>query len=906
MEATEAQNRVAGLATMVVVVALLLGIFPATASAVSTAAEAQALFDDELLDQDYVMHTAKDHYEEALQVAEKAIAAQPGSQEWRRRAARSAELAGRRRQALNHWLFLVEQGDGAARQSALRLTRGMHEFPIRRTLLEAELRAGNGDDDLLREYIGVCTELGATNEAYDLLSSRISFGNRELLLQELARLAEGLGRPQSAINAYDQLALIRPLTPQEQQKRASLQFGDGDLQRNWQQAFGGRQEDPLPADELAMGATAAPSEQRQLYSWRDARRRDDGNGRRYLKIEPPSVGATLKYELNYDERIVSNAKTVDRAHTITERLDVNSRGYLYHPALFQFGVKVAPEFLQRMQSYRDASNDRSSDDTSFNANYQLNATLLSQKPYTLTLFAQRLEAQTWASYSGATTTAADSYGADLTLKSLLFPTTLGFSKSSGDQQGYYRSRSDWQEFHLLSRHSGKISGESSLSSTYSSNQQLTNSIATSIKTFNTNLTNQLKLTSDERVKLSSNLQYTHQDATSNLTNSLFINEQLHWRHRSNLQSQYLYSYRQTTSTVSDSYWHALEGRLSHRLYENLTTVAALAATRNETDGGRQDSGSGSLSADYRRRLGSWGQLGLTAGLQDQYNRRSGDTGLVQVSNEPHTLTIGNDTYLNQSDVDPASIMVTNSTGGTIYLNSIDYRVDLVGSSLLITRLPLGSIGDGQLVLISYRYTRSSGYNDRLLTQQYGSTLELFKTLFLSYRYLQADQTILSGAPPDRLSDSRIHLASARLDQGWGESSVSYEDAVNTTDISYTRWEASQWFRLRYSNWLQANLRGYYGETDYRTIDDLKKTYGGTAGGFWSPAPWLRFTLEGYLERTSGRLQSSVNGGGKLDLEANYRLWSARIGYKYTDQNDQISDYQRRNHILQFQISRTVW
>lgn len=59
MEAREAQNRVAGLATMVVVVALLLATFPATAPGVSTAAEAQALFGDELLDQDYVMHTAK-------------------------------------------------------------------------------------------------------------------------------------------------------------------------------------------------------------------------------------------------------------------------------------------------------------------------------------------------------------------------------------------------------------------------------------------------------------------------------------------------------------------------------------------------------------------------------------------------------------------------------------------------------------------------------------------------------------------------------------------------------------------------------------------------------------------------------------------------------------------------------
>lgn len=892
-----------GLTALAMVVSLLATL-PVTVYGTPSRVEAQALFDDELFDQDYVMHTANDKHEEALQVAEKVVAAEPGNQEWRRRAARSAELAGRRRQALNHWLYLAERGDGVARQSALRLTRSMHEFPIRRTLLEAELRAGNGDGDLLKEYVGVCKELGATSEAYDLLSSRITFGDRELLLQELALLAEALGKPLAAVNALDQLALIRPLTPQEQQKRASLQFGDGDLQRDWQQAFGDRQEHPLPADELFLG-DEDPSSARRHYRWRDVRRSEDA-GRRFLKLESPSLGATVKYEFNRDERVVANARTVDTAHTVTERVELSSRGYLYHPALFQFGVKAAPEFTQRMQSYTDASGDRSSDDGSFSPNYQFNATLLSQKPYTLTLFSQRLEAQSWSSFSGAITTVTDSYGADLALKYHLFPTSLGFSKSSGKQQGYYRSRSDWEEFHLLSRHSDRISGESSLTSTYSANNQLTNGIATSITTFNTIITNQLKLTSDERLRLSSNLQYTHQDATSNLTNSLFLNEQLNWQHLPNLQSLYLYSYRQITSTAADNYWHSLEGRLTHTLYENLTTVAALAATRNEASGGRQDTGSGVLNADYRRRLGGWGQLGVTAGLHEQYSRRSGDTGLVQVSNEPHTLGIGSDTYLNQYDVDLASIVVTNSSGGAIYLNGIDYRVDLVGSSVLISRLPLGSISDGQLVLVSYSYTRSSGYDDRVLTQQYGTSLELFRSLYLSYRYLRASQTILAGPPPDRLSDSRIHLATARLDQGWGESAISYEDAVNTSDISYTRWEASQWLRLRHSNWLQGNLRGYYGETSYRSVNDLKKTYGGSTGGYWSPMPWLKLTLEGYLERTSGRLQRSINGGGKLDLEASYRLWSARIGYKYTDQNDQISDYKRSNHILQFQISRTVW
>lgn len=899
-------RRLRGLALLIVAVPLLLlAPVPTVASGPVSGVEAQALFDDELLDQDYVMHTANDHNEEALQVAEKAVATQPGNQEWRRRAARAAELAGKRRQALNHWLYLADQGDGAARQSALRLTRSMHEFPVRRTLLEAELRAGHGDGDLLKEYISVCKELGATSEAYDLLSSRISFSERELLLQELARLAEALGRPLDAVNAFDLLAQIRPLNSQELQKRASLQFGDGDLQRSWQQAFGGKQDDPLPADELVVGDTGGASALPRQYSWRAGRRTDD-EGRRYLKLESPSLGATVKYELNRDQRIVSNVKTVDTAHTVTERLELNSRGYLYHPALFQFGVKAVPEFTQRMQSYRGSSGDRSSNDGNFSPNYQLNATLLAQKPYTLTLFSQRIEAQTWSSFSGASSAVTTSYGADLALKYQLFPTTLGFSKSNGEQQGYYRSRSDWQEFHLLSRHNDKISGESSLSSTYSANQQQTNGIATSIKTLNTIVSNQVKLTSDERLKLSSNLQYTHQDATSNLTNSLFLNEQLNWRHLPNLQSLYLYSYRKISSTVSDSSWHSFEGRLTHTLYENLTTVAGLSASRNETDGGRQDTGSGLLNADYRRRLGSWGRLGVMVGLNEQYNRRYGDAGPVQISNEPHSLSIGSEVYLNQSDVDLGSIIVTNSSGSVIYLNGVDFRVDLVGRSAMLSRLPLGSIGDGQMVLVSYSYTRSSGYNDQLLTQQYGTTLELFRALYLSYRYLRADQTILSGTPPDRLSDSKIHLASARLDQGWGGSAFSYEDAVNTSDISYTRWEASQWFQLRYSNWLQANLRGYYGETSYRSVDDQKTTYGGTAGGYWSPASWLRFTLEGYLERTSGRLQRSVNGGGKLDMEASYRLWSARIGYKYTDQNDQISDYRRSNHILQFQISRTVW
>jgi hypothetical protein len=876
----------------------------AAESAAVAVDEVRTLFEDDLFAMAYSSHIAKDQYDEALQVAEQAIKARPENLEWRRKAANSAERAGKRDQALTHWLYLVEQGDGAARQSALRLTRSMNEFPVRRSLLEGMLLSGTTDPDLLSEYLSVSESIGATSEAYDLLLSKLTYGDREFQLKEQARLAELLGRPAEAVNALDRLALIRPLTPEETTKRAKLQFGTGDLQRDWQTSYGTR-----PADEQLNGSTVAddglttPAEPRRSYIWNEAARKTDE--RRYFAVATPTVGAALKYEFNQDERIVSGRKTVDSSHTVTERLDLNTQGHLYHPALMQFRLKFSPEFLQNMQSHSDISGDTATDGTTFSPNYQVGATLLSQKPYTLTGFAQHLEAQSWATYTGVTKTSTDSYGGDLVLKYNLLPTSFGYSASKSEQQGYYSTSSDWQEFHLLTRHSG-VTGESSFSSSYSSNRQRTNSIANEIKTFSNTLNNQLSFTEDERVKLSSNLQYLYQDSTSLQTDSLYLNEQLVWKHLQNLQSLYQYSYRQVTSQASSNYWHSLDARLTHKLYENLTTTAGVTGVLNDADGGSQDSLSGLMNTDYQRRLGEWGVLGLIAGVSQQYTTRSGARATVQVSSESHTLNSGTETFLNQADINQNSIIVTNSAGTVVYVDEIDYRIDQIGRSLRISRLPLGSISDGQLVLISYSYTRSAGFDDLVLTQNYGVSLELLRSLSLSYRYLHAAQTVQSGPPPDRLSNSTIHLATARYDEGWGETSLTFEDARNNSDLSYTRWEASQGVRLRYGNWFQCNLRGYYGETHYRSIVDLKKTYGGSTGTSWSPYSWLKMSLEGYLERVEGDLESTINGGGRVGAEASYRLWTARLGYKYAEQNDLFNSYNRTNQMIQFEISRAVW
>ncbi|MBV5339827.1 MAG: hypothetical protein J0665_09755 [Deltaproteobacteria bacterium] len=904
-------------------VAVLLCMLQLTCSAAAeplagSVTEIRTIFENELFNMAYTASSENEKHDEALKVAEQAVKARQADREWRRRAARSAELAGQNDLALAHWLFLSELGDGTARQSALRLSRRMNEFPVRRYLLEGMLLAGYDDPTLLKEYLTVSEAVGAASEAYDLLASRLTYSNRELLLQEQARLAELLGKPADAVNALDKLALIRPLTPDETIRRAKLMFGQGDLARAWQTSHGLEPDTKIQPDEPAedfLPLHSAPEtaqtaqeqhptvpETRRSFNWNaTSRRRAE---RHYFQIDPPAVGALVKYEINQDERTVSGQKSIDSSHTITERLDLATSGFVYHPALLQFSLKFSPEFRQSTQTKSELSDETSTNGTSFSPNYQTSAVFFGQKPYTLTSFAQHLEAQSWATYTGVTRTTTDSFGADLSLKYSLLPTTIGFSSSKSEQDGYFVTGSEWQEVHLLSRHSG-ITGDSSLSSSYSSNKQDTNGVANEIKTMNSSFSNQYKVTTDSRIHLATNLQLMSQESLNLQNDSLQISENLAWQHLENLRSQYTFNYRQFETGSTSTKWSSLDGRLTHKLYENLTTTAGGSGTLNSYSGGEEKALTALLNSAYQRRLGKWGTLNLNAGANYLHTTRKGVKGTAELSNEPHTLNSTAETFLDKSGINTDSIVVTNSAGTIIYVKDIDYRIDLIGNSVRISRLPLGAVTDGQLVLVSYSYTRDAGYDDSVFTQNYGISLELKRSLFLSYRYLQAKQTVLAGPPPERLSDTIIHLAAIRYVAGWSETGATIEDN-DTTDISYRRWELTEAIVLQPSNWLQYNLRGYYGKTDYRSHEDSKKTFGATTSLNWTPLSWLRFEMEGYLEEADGTLEKTTNRGAKAGIGMNYRLWTVRLSHKLSEQDNETSDYKRSNQVMQIELSRTLW
>jgi hypothetical protein len=858
-----------------------------------TGVEVQSLFEDEFFDMAYTVHTSKEHYDEALKVAEQAIMAKPSELAWRRKAASAAESAGRPDRALVYWLYLAELGDGTARQSALRLSRSMNDSRLEHYLLERLLLAGDADPEILKKYLNVSEKLGLASNAYNLLSAGLPSVNRELLLKEQVRLVEFLGKPAEAVNALNKLALVRPLTPDETIQRAKYMFGQGDLERSWQTAS------ILEADKEA----AAASEPRRSFAWnRAAGRRAE---RRYFLVEPPSVGTQLKYELDHDVRTASGQKNTESSQAATERLELSTKGFAYHPALLQFNLKFSPEFQQAIQTRTDSTGKNDANGNSFNANYQANIVILSQKPYTLTLFAHSLETRSWAAYTGASKISTDSYGADLALKYSLLPTTVGFSSSSSSQSSYFGSSNDWQEAHLLSRHRG-ITGDSSLTSTYSENKQITNNVANKIKTLNSTFNNQYQVTDDGRISLASNLQYMDQNSVTFRNKSLFMNENLSWQHLKNLRSRYSLNYRQLETGTTDGSWTALNGSLTHKLYENLTTTAGITGSTNSYGDSREKAVAALIDTAYQRTLGNWGTLNLNAGVNSLYTTRSGARESIQVINEPHTLSSMTETYLDRSGIDTASIVVTNSDGTLIYVRDVDYRIDSIGSSVKISRILLGGIIDGQLISVSYRYTSDAAYDDMLLTQNYGVALELKRSLFLAYRYMNTKQTLLAGPQPDRLSNATIHLATIRYDAGWSESGATYEDNNSSSDIAYRRWELVQTVRLRPSDRFQHTLRGYYGETFYRSYTERKKISGATTTLNWMPSNWMRFEVEGYLEQVDATLEKTVNGGVRSGLDLSYRLWTAKLSYKIAVQENSLSDSKRTNQQLQLELRRTMW
>lgn len=628
---------------------------------------------------------------------------------------------------------------------------------------------------------------------------------------------------------------------------------------------------------------------------------ENSKQKQYYFIKRPSLGGKLTYEFKDDSQTHNGITTTDTSHKFKEQISIQTAGWVYNPALMRYSLIIEPELIQSQEETIQGETIRSS---SFAPDYSMTATFLEAKPYTLNIFGNRQQISEWTSFSGNSESISNSYGAIEQLKYKTLPTSFGYTHTETEQTGFYTSSDIHDDFNLSSEHQSAKSN-TRLTSTYSDDQRNSENLTSQIKTFNNNLFNNYR-TDNKKVTLDSAMNYSSQESSWYDSQNINFREYLGWSHNPNLQSNYSTSHTRQKSGDFSSDMTTLDAGLTHLLYENLTTNVGSRASQNTYSDGKETAGEGFLNFSYRRPL-SWTTLGLNSGWDYLYTDRSGFTSNeALVTNETHILNLTKEIYLNHYSVNLDSIIITNNAGSIVYIENIDYTVEKINGYVRIRRVPFGSITDGQIVAVAYRYQRDSAYNDTLLTENYGFNFDLWHDWRFSYNLTRITQNILSGETPQNLVDDTIQRTDLRYDIGWSSASLSYEDNNRLSAPAYTQSEMRESLYYRPQLPFYISLSGYLGQTDYKDRDETKEYYGGVTTFDWMLRRWCNFRLEGFYDKTSGDFEEIENTGLKVGLEFRYRIWTARLSYESTDQNYIRIDSQRTEKLARLEFIRAMW
>ena len=251
-----------------------------------------------------------------------------------------------------------------------------------------------------------------------------------------------------------------------------------------------------------------------------------------------------------------------------------------------------------------------------------------------------------------------------------------------------------------------------------------------------------------------------------------------WEHSDSLRTRYVFDSRWSDSLVQTSTNLSPAFFLKHQLYDSLRSDLeiygrfedATFRTRNEI-GGRIDE-------NYLKQLGDWGRLNISVSPYASlaYNRTEEDT--AKIFDERHVMVVLQPSALRQQDVIEPSIEVTDESGSIVYVVDFDYTVNQTGDGFdtTIVRILSGNIANGQLVLVDYDY-ELPGDSDTLLTGVAVYTSLTFLDHWNVFgRFNNLDSHVLSGDKEDlRFNDYNRYVAGLEYNRRWFAAKAEFEE-----------------------------------------------------------------------------------------------------------------------------------
>ncbi len=171
--------------------------------------------------------------------------------------------------------------------------------------------------------------------------------------------------------------------------------------------------------------------------------------------------------------------------------------------------------------------------------------------------------------------------------------------------------------------------------------------------------------------------------------------------------------------------HRLTGSVSHELYQSLTT-SVLAGGRLEDSSFQRIRGfQYQVSANYRKKIPT-GRIQFQFMNRQENVRFESRNGLIQTS-EVYDFSLSDTIILTRPGIDRNSIRVTDTDFSFVYLEGVDYQVDIINDTVVISRLPGGAIDSEMKVLVLFEYLTFPDF--RLKSRFY---LFNFRLVFLKF------------------------------------------------------------------------------------------------------------------------------------------------------------------------------
>lgn len=489
------------------------------------------------------------------------------------------------------------------------------------------------------------------------------------------------------------------------------------------------------------------------------------------------IGIDGYVQARYLTDVSSNAGPVGgpsaraRQSSLSEEIYVMTHSYVYHPSLLLLDLGGGP-VIDRIQNNVEGVGT-SSRRQMFNINAR--ATFLRDKPYTGSLFYDRINQTQSVGPAQQMLNENTRYGATFALRSPATPLPLQVELTRSTSLGTGADQViDDRIDQLLIKMDANLSkvGDSTFQFAGTRQDSASGSAglpiqASHITSDRANLYTRLKFGSMNEYDLSNSVALNRSSFTSGqgtLANQkdASFGLDLRGRHSEELQTYARYNFNAIRQDAQSMTLNAASAGLNYLFSPDLSGALGVRGDVNRATQLNSTFYAVDGSTQYRQTL-PLGQA--TASFNATYSQRDQQATSQQAKmlGEQVSLTSTGFVSLRNPQIMAGTVVVTNLTRTQTFVEGLDYFLSPIGLVLRIQRLIGGNILDGQVVLIDYDYSSGGSYaasqfdNALSLSWAYKSYLNVF------IRHFESAPRLVSGSPTSPLNTVNSTTYGARFD-----------------------------------------------------------------------------------------------------------------------------------------------